>query len=81
MHVFQLDRDIPASVSLAQQTNPSNPEGTVSVGGGKYVSGYDLAGLSILVKIVKGFHWIRESTPLSTALSTKCPIRLTGASP
>ena len=51
MHVFQLARDIPASVSLAHQTNPTNPEGTVSVGGGRYISGYDLVGLSILVNI------------------------------
>ncbi|MBN2495943.1 MAG: outer membrane protein transport protein [Deltaproteobacteria bacterium] len=50
MHVFQLDRDIPVAASQAVQVNPSNPEGTVTIGGGQYRSSYDLLGFSVLVR-------------------------------
>ncbi len=55
MHVFQADRDIPVETSRYTQANPSNPEGAVAVGGGKYQSGYDLFGLSVLVHIDEWF--------------------------
>jgi long-chain fatty acid transport protein len=52
LHVFADDRDIPVSESRAMQTNPSNPEGSVSIGGGRYRSAYDVLGLSILARVL-----------------------------
>lgn len=55
MHVFQLDRDIAVADSRYTQTNPSNPEGSVTIGGGRYSSAYDVFGLSLLVRIDSWF--------------------------
>ncbi len=55
MHVFQVEQDISVEDSQYIQTNPSNPEGTVTIGGGKYVSSYDLFGLSVLVRVDEWF--------------------------
>jgi len=51
MHLFMNERDISNSVSLARQVNPNNPEGSTIVGGGKYSSGVDILGLSILIRV------------------------------
>jgi len=53
MHVFFDERDISNAVSLARQTNPSNPEGTTIVGGGRYTAAADIVGLSVLVAVDK----------------------------
>ncbi len=52
LHVFVEGRDIPVSESRAVQTNPSNPEGSISIGGGRYHSSYDVLGLSLLVRVL-----------------------------
>ena len=51
LHVFQLERDISVEESQAEQVNPSNPEGALPVGGGRYESSYNLFGLSLLVRL------------------------------
>ena len=55
MHIFQKDIDLPAEESLSTQTNPSNPESTTSVGGGRYQSAFNIVGLSLLVHIDRFF--------------------------
>ncbi len=51
LHLFLFSRDIASEDSLARQVNPSNPEGTTLVGGGKYQSSVDLLGLSFKVRL------------------------------
>ncbi len=55
MHIFQLDKDIPVSTSKIVQVNTSNPDGAVTVGGGKYSVAYDIFGLSMMVHINQWF--------------------------
>ncbi len=55
MHIFQLDKDIPVATSKIVQVNTSNPEGAVTVGGGRYSVGYDVFGLSMLVHVSDWF--------------------------
>lgn len=53
MHFFFDKRDISNETSQARQTNPSNPEGTTIVGGGRYTASDDVVGLSVLVLVDK----------------------------
>ena len=55
LHVFVADQDIPVSESRARQTNPTNPEGSVTIGGGKYRSAYEVFGISVLVRVSDWF--------------------------
>ena len=48
MHVFQQDKEVKAGSSKVLQINPSNQEDAVAQGAGKYLSSYNIIGVSLL---------------------------------